>query len=210
MGGAVLANTNMDRNISRHFQMSVRNATSDDWFESLHAQKELGNGLYTIPVFATAWGIGKIFPESTLATTSGTWGERSLRAILVGAPPMLTAQYLTGGSRPHERSSHSHWSPFRDNNGVSGHSFMSSIPFITAAKMTERPWLKGLYYAASTLGPLSRINDDAHYPSQAILGWWMAYLAASVVDQTDSAANGPQIVPIPASHGSGIGIEFRR
>ncbi len=53
--GGAMANSSIDDGIHRHFQSSVRGATSDDWFESLHASKELGNGMYTLPVFATAW-----------------------------------------------------------------------------------------------------------------------------------------------------------
>ncbi len=48
--GGAMANSSIDDGIHRHFQSSVRGATSDDWFESLHASKELGNGVYTLPV----------------------------------------------------------------------------------------------------------------------------------------------------------------
>jgi membrane-associated phospholipid phosphatase len=30
------------------------------------------------------------------------------------------------------------------------------------------------------------VNDEAHYPSQIALGWFMAYLAASAVDASDN------------------------
>ncbi len=54
--------------------------------------------------------------------------------------------------------------------------------FIDAAKMTDNCWLKTGLYACSVLPAWSRINDDAHFPSQAFLGWWMAYCAATAVD----------------------------
>ncbi len=37
--GGAMANSSIDDGIHRHFQSSVRGATSDDWFESLHASK---------------------------------------------------------------------------------------------------------------------------------------------------------------------------
>jgi membrane-associated phospholipid phosphatase len=207
--GAVFANTSLDRQIQDHFQSSVAGATSHDWYDSLHASKELGNGVYTLPVFATAWAAGAIFDESPFFVTTGRWGERTLRSFLVGAPPLMLAQRLTGGSRPREKDRDSRWLPFQDNNGVSGHSFMSSLPFINAAKMTQRPWLKTAFYAGSLLGPLSRVNDDAHYPSQIALGWWMAYVAASAIDRTEMRNGQVQFHPYVADRGVGGMFELR-
>ncbi len=97
-------------------------------------------------------------------------GERSLRGSFVGAPPLIIMQQLTGGSRPTETDENSEWHPFRDKNGISGHAFMGSLPFITAAKMTDNRGYKVLFYAGSAIAPLSRVNDNAHYPSQVALG----------------------------------------
>ncbi|TWT71475.1 phosphatase PAP2 family protein [Crateriforma conspicua] len=202
--GAAVANTQLDQEIQNHFQTSVRGATSDDWFEGLHGSKELGNGRYTLPIFASAWAAGAYFDETPVLVTTGRWGERSMRSFLVGASPLILAQRLTGGSRPGEKDRGARWLPFQDNNGVSGHAFMSSLPFINAAKMTERPWLKTAYYAASLLGPLSRVNDDDHYPSQVALGWWMAYVAATAIDRTELAEGNVQFYPYMAA-GGGVG-----
>jgi len=207
--GGAMANSSIDDGIQRHFQSSVRHANSDDWFESLHSSKELGNGKYTMPVMASAWAVGELFPDSRLAGSAATWGERSLRGILVGAPPLLAMQQLTGGSRPTETGEGSEWHPFTDNNGISGHAFMGSIPFITAAKMTESKGLKAMYYAASTVVPLSRVNDNAHYPSQVALGWWMAYLAASAVDASDNPNSRWKFYPYSTGQSSGMLAEFK-
>lgn len=209
LAGAAIANTQLDQEIQDHFQVSVRGATSDEWFEFLHANKELGNGIYTLPVFAGAWALGEYFDESPVLVKSSEWGERSLRSFLVGAPPLILAQKLTGGSRPGEHGDgSSHWSLLADNNGVSGHAFMSSLPFINAAKMSENRWLKTTFYAGSLLGPLSRVNDHAHYPSQVALGWWMAFVAASAVDQTQVADGRLRLYPYSTSSGYGALLEF--
>jgi len=207
--GGTMANTSIDDGIHRHFQSSVRGATSDDWFHSLHASKELGNGMYILPVFATAWAAGELFPDNALVETSGQWGERSIRGFVVGAPPLIIMQQLTGGSRPTETSDSSEWHPMRDNNGISGHAFMGSLPFITAAKMTDNRGYQLLFYAGSTIAPLSRVNDNAHYPSQVALGWWMAYLAASAIDATDNPNARWRFYPYSTREGSGIMAEYR-
>lgn len=204
--GAAVANTQLDEELHSHFQTSVRGATSDDWSEFLHADKELGNGVYSLPIFATAWAAGTYFDQTPTLVTTGRWGERSLRSFLVGAPPLILAQRLTGGSRPNEKDRGSRWLPLQDNNGVSGHAFMSALPFINAAKMTDRPILKATYYAGSLLGPLSRVNDEAHYPSQVALGWWMAYVAATAIDRTERTNANLTFYPYIADSGATGGM----
>ena len=207
--GAAVANTQLDQEIQDHFQTSVRGASSDEWAEFLHANKELGDGLYTLPIFATAWATGEWLHELPVFDATGRWGERSLRSFLVGAPPLMLAQRLTGGSRPREKSRAARWLPLQDNNGVSGHSFMASLPFINAAKMTDNAWLKGTYYAGSLLGPLSRVNDNAHYTSQVALGWWMAYVAASAIDRSEVNHDRMRFQPYLTADGYGGMIELR-
>ncbi|PAY21375.1 hypothetical protein CKO51_02000 [Rhodopirellula sp. SM50] len=208
--GATMAHSSADVELQQWFGTSVRGATSDDWYEGLHANKELGNGRYTLPLFATAWLAGTYFESAPIASSAGQWGERSLRSVLVGAPPMLLSQRLTGGARPGESSSDARWQPFNDNNGVSGHSFMSALPFINAAKLCESRWGKAAFYAGSLLGPLSRVNDDAHYSSQVALGWSFAFLSATAIDQTERDHARFQIRPWVAESGAtGASVEFR-
>ncbi|MCY2973047.1 MAG: phosphatase PAP2 family protein [Planctomycetota bacterium] len=207
--GAAVANSNVDVQIHKHFESSVRSASSDDWFNSLHASKELGNGVYTLPIMGAAWLANEYVDGPPAFEHFGTWGERSMRAFIVGAPPLIAMQRLTGGSRPYETNEGSEWHPFRDNNGVSGHAFMSSLPFITAAKMTDNPWEKSLWYLGSTLGPLSRLNDNAHYPSQIGMGWAMAFVAATAVQQSDTGKRGWRLVPESPSGGSGFAFQYK-
>ncbi len=209
LAGAMAANTSLDETIQRHFQSSVRGATSDEWFESLHTSKELGNGKYTLPVFATAWAAAELLPDNAVLSKGGKWGERSIRGFIVGAPPLIVFQQFTGGSRPSETNESAEWHPFRDNNGISGHAFMGALPFITAAKMSDDLRVKLFFYAGSALTPLSRVNDNAHYPSQVALGWWMAYLAASAIDSTDNPNAKWKFYPYSTSNGSGILAEYR-
>jgi hypothetical protein len=73
---------------------------------------------------------------------------------------------------------------------VSGHAFVGSIPFITIARMNEdKPVLKYLMYIASTATAWSRVNDNAHYFSQAALGWYMGWESVDAVFDSDESAN---------------------
>lgn len=207
---AIMANTRADETIRDNYQDTIRNVKTDEVSEAIHTPKLLGNGYVTIPAFAAAAILGQYFDDRPLGHGLGQWGERSLRTVVVGAPPMLAMQWLTGASRPGETSSQSHWKPFDDNNGVSGHSFMGAVPFISAAKMTDNPFWKVGFYAASTLAGLSRINDDRHYPSQVFLGWWMAYVAATAIDQTQRDQRNLIVTPVVTSDFLGMSLEYCR
>src|SRR5204862_2978155 len=98
---------------------------------------------------------------------------------------MLLMQRVTGGSRPGENPWGSHWNFFKDSNGVSGDAFIGGVAFITAAKMSDNLFLKTGFYALSVMPALGRVNDDAHYTSQAFLGYFLAYMACSAVDLTN-------------------------
>lgn len=205
--GAVVANTSLDHNIIRHIGVSIDGATSDDWKESLHSPKNFGNGVYTLPVFALAWGLGSLNNDRPLGAFAGEWGERSLRAFLVGAPPTVLMQRVTGAGRPGE--SESHWHFWNDNNGVSGHAFMGSLPFLTAAQTVDDRFMKCLLYAGSVAVPVSRVTDGDHYPSQAFLGWCMAWSASLAVDATQDHDTHWRTVPLIGPGYSGLALEHR-
>ncbi len=207
-GHALVSNTNADEWARAEYQEQVRSIGTDEVSEFIHGNKLFGEGSYVLPVFAAATLAGLPFDEDSSGGQIGEWGERSLRAVLVGGPPLLGLQYALGSSRPGELDSASHWEPFQDTNAVSGHAFMGSIAFMSAAKMTDRPALKALLYAGSTLPALSRLNDDDHYASQVILGWGLAYLAVSAVDDTYQVDRPYSVLPGPVGDGLGLHMMF--
>jgi membrane-associated phospholipid phosphatase len=131
--------------------------------------------------------------------------------FVVGAPPLYVMQWVTGGSRPGEGSAGSQWHLLNDNNGVSGHAFVGAIPFLAAADMVESPLAKGALYVCSTFVGFSRMTDDAHYPSQVFLGWYMAWASARAVSSTELRLAGidVRIVPLPAADLGGAAIDAR-
>lgn len=205
--GAVLANTSLDQDFRDWYQRDVRSSGLDDVSSF---SKVFGEGHIFIPACAGLALLDAFCGDLRVLGAAGDFGARASRAYLVGAPPMLLMQVVTGASRPGEAAHHSRWSPFDDNNGVSGHAFVGAVPFITAARMCENPWLKGGLYACSGLAAWSRVNDDSHYLSQAWLGWWMAYLACRAVDRTDSGEPHWTLVPLAGPQVMGVGLVFSR
>jgi hypothetical protein len=204
---AVPANTRLDNDVRNWYQDHVRSATSDGvaafW-------KNFGNGWITIPVCVGAELAGNYFDDYPLATTLGEFGDRSVRAYVVGTLPMLAMQELLGSGRPSNTADNSQWRPFASSHGVSGHAFISGVPFITAAKMSDDPVEKVFFYACSTMTAWSRINDDAHYLSQAWMGWCMAYLSWQAVDATQQLPGHLTLVPIATPEMNGIGLQYQR
>lgn len=198
---APLANTPVDQNFRDWYQRDVRSSGSDD-FSS--AMKPFGEYYYTIPVFVTAALAGRCFDDTPCGSCVHDWGQRSLRALAVGAPAVGVMQVVVGSSRPGEGGSY--WRPFHDENGVSGHAFVGSIPFLTAASMTENRLCRYTLIAASALPAWSRINDDAHYLSQAALGWCMGCAAVLSVNETEWQRHGVQVLPVTPNGEPGVGV----
>jgi membrane-associated phospholipid phosphatase len=89
---------------------------------------------------------------------------------------------------------------------VSGHAFIGGITFLNAAAMTDSKLLKCGLYVASAMPAWSRVIQDKHYLSQAIMGWWFAYLSTVAVDMTDQPHEcNVTLAPVAMENG-GIGI----
>jgi hypothetical protein len=185
-GAAILANTSLDEQF-RQFVHGPGGAGSTD----LNWMKGFGTGQYVIPSLVGIWAVDYWLDASAppgsrpYADWLEEWSGRSLRGLIVGAVPLVSLQYITGASRPGESSAGSHWKPFQDNNGVSGHAFVGAVPFWTAAQLTDCVPLQIGFYGMGTLAGISRIHTDSHYLSQVLLGYWLAGLSVAAVDNTE-------------------------
>ena len=206
-GGAVLANSDTDQNFQNDYQSNTRSKATDEFSADA---KVLGEGKYLIPLSLISAGIGNWLNDGTELTGVAKWGERTARAYFVGGPAVLATQVLTGASRPSEDKGISDWKPFNDNNGVSGHSFVGAVPFITVAYMNDNKFIKYSAYLASTLAGYSRINDNQHYLSQSILGWYLAWESVDSVYTVDAnKSNNLKVQPLVGSDSYGIGLSYR-
>ena len=200
--GAVLANTSLDQDFQDWYQNDVRSSGTDDVARVAY---QFGSGQYVIPAMAAAWLVGEWCCDCPCGAAVGQWGERSLRAVLVGGPVVLGLQYALGASRPSEGIG-SQWRPFNDNNAVSGHAFIGAIPFLTAAKMSDSAVWKLTMITFSVLPAWSRVNDNRHYLSQVLMGYSFACLSVWAVDATEQSKRSIMIVPMAVGDGAGVGV----
>jgi hypothetical protein len=212
---APLANTSADRSIRDWYQNKVRDPSADHY---ALAVKNFGEYTYAIPVYFGAAlggkaleGIDSLFTEdgsfvSEVGLVTNEWGKRCIRALAVGTPMVGVFQVVLGSNRPTLGSSY--WNPFNSSHGVSGHAYIGSIPFLTAASMTDRLYLQIPLVFGSCLAGWSRIHTDDHYFSQVCLGWWMGFLAVRSVNQTEEAERNIQFLP-GCTEGPGVSMLLR-
>jgi membrane-associated phospholipid phosphatase len=206
--GGIAANTNIDMSIRNWYQDKVRNDQTNSWASSTATDhgfyaKTFGEGKYMVPVALLAASVNLMDTD----TAVGNWGANASRAYIVGLPAMWAMQWTTGAARPGEADTGSAWRPLniQDGHGVSGHAFVGAVPFLTVAYMnSDNAWIKYSAYLASAAAGWSRINDDAHFPSQVFLGWYMAYEAVDTVFENNSKRKGLVVTPMAGIDGFGL------
>ncbi len=194
----LMANTNIDEQIRTSYYTNLK-ASKNNRYSKL--TKPLGNGRLMFSAYPIAYIVGKLFRIEALTD----WSTKSSAATFISAPGLLMSQYVLGASRPHHGFGSYWWSGMDGKNGASGHTWVAAIPIITSAKMTENRLLKILLYSASTLTGISRINDDAHYTSQVLLGYAWAYYA---VDSIFNTRNSKKFSVFVTSSLIGVSVNF--
>jgi hypothetical protein len=206
--GAIVANTNIDEYIQKKYQTNIRSSTTDDVADVV---KNFGEYKYLIPVTVAAALMDNVFEDTAYNRTVGRWGKRMMRSYLLGTPLLLTLQPIIGASRPSEGMG-SNWHPFSfdDVNGISTHAFIGAVPFLTMAGMSDdNLYLKSFFYLASTACAWSRINDNAHYFSQAGLGWYLAWESTDAILDRENEEKNLAVSPMFLGDGYGISINMQ-
>jgi hypothetical protein len=212
---APLANTSADYSIRNWYQNHVRESWEDKYAYDV---KYAGEYTYALPAyFGIALGGLALEGVDSMISDDGTWvgqvggvtsewGNRCIRAMAVGTPMVGALQIGLGSTRPGLGSSY--WNPLNASHGVSGHAYVGSVPFLTAASMTDSLFLQVPLVACSCLPGWSRIHTDDHYFSQVALGWWMGYLAVRSVNHTNEQERGIEFLP-GSTEGPGVSMLLR-
>ena len=202
---APLANTNFDQNFRNGYQRQAGNSQGAQ--NTALFFKNFGETKYVVAGFTVLSLEGCFCGEDhPILAGLGDFGDRGLRALLVGAPTVGILQVGLGSDRPY--TNNSHWQPFNSSHGVSGHAFVGAVPFLTAASMTDCRPLQALLFAGSFVPAWSRIQTDDHYFSQVFLGWTIAYLSVHAVNLTEAQNPHVHVVPVEIPKGVGLGVQI--
>lgn len=201
---APLANTPADLSVRKWYRTKVRGETTDEIADVFNYAGQL----WVVLPIVLEWNALKGKADEDYAFDGGLyeWSNRSLRAMAVGFPPVLLMYAGLGSSRPDRENSH--WHPFQDVHGVSGHTFVGAVPFLTAAAMTDDPLYKYPLVMGSFLTGWARLNNDKHFFSQIALGWWMAYAAVHSVNLTQDERRSLSIAPTMLDDGPGLALQL--
>ncbi|MDB6096293.1 MAG: superfamily protein [Francisellaceae bacterium] len=182
LASGILANTGLDKSIRKSWQKNIKGSKSDSFFKG---PQHIGGIVWkSFPIYLGAMILGEMSYGTKFSGPIFEWGYRSLRTGFIGVVQQASFTLILGSGRPINNAT-SNWQPFRHRTGVSGHSFYGAIPFLTAAHMTNPLPLRALLYGLSTLPGISRINSDAHYFSQVVMGWSIAFLSSASVYRTE-------------------------
>ena len=214
-GHAIISNTCIDQKLTDWYQKHCRSTSANEFSDAF---RDFGSEMAIVSFVA----VSSLYYGSRISdrvhcfdTRFGSWlGEftsRTTRGYLVGTPTMLVSQLLIGAERPNDPNPTSRWQPFRNDHCVSGHAFVGAMPFITLAQMSDNFWLKTGFYTCSTFTAYSRFNDNKHYFSQCVLGWYLAYLSCRAVSKTEYKflPRGLTVFPIVESRTTGIGFVYQ-
>jgi membrane-associated phospholipid phosphatase len=180
-GAAVLAHSGADERIERWHTERVRSRSTDALAERLHF---FGERFWVL-----GWALVALIDARWRTTAFTRFGRRSFEALCIGLPSLWITQRVLGAARPRDLTHGPRYLPFADDNTASGHTFMAAIPLLTLARRTGTPAIKTVAYALSPLTGWSRLNDRAHYPSQVLLGYALAWAAVdTVAEERDGGA----------------------
>jgi membrane-associated phospholipid phosphatase len=208
----VLANTQLDENFQNWFQDSLVGDGDPDYAHWAHV---LGEPWLFPAGAALLWGVTEYIDANPLTrgrrvnTLLRNWSRQTTRAYLVAAPAVYLQGWVLGGSRPGEADYGSRWQPFDDNNAVSAHAAIGAVPFLVAARYTDKWYWRTLLIVASGFAGYAQLYDNSNYLSQVLLGYSIAFLAVEATDATNQSGLGYRIVPLSATGLWGVGIEFR-
>lgn len=202
--GGLMAHTEADDSAYR----PVSAVMSESWSERSEALGDAAQLRSALPVYVLSLGLGLgAAPESGRGRVA-TWGGRSLRALALGGPQFLFLGRIAGGGTPADGDGQ--WQPFEGDDGVSGHAFFGALPLLTAARMSQDPWLRYGLFTSSALPALARVDARRHDLSQVAMGWGLAYLATATVARDDPEPRLPfEIIPLPLPDGFGVRLRTR-
>ncbi|MBI5598102.1 MAG: phosphatase PAP2 family protein [Deltaproteobacteria bacterium] len=191
-----------DENI-RSWAQKKRNSTSDDMASFA---KPFGDGRYTLPPLGLLYLGGRYYDNERARQTA----MLGLESFVVTGVFTQTLKFSTHRHRPDTGDPHTRWDgPGSSNSDLSfpsGHASSAfAVATVIAAQYNDSAFIPPLAYAVATLAALSRVNDDAHWASDAFLGSAIGYFTAKAIVGAHRAGGGNMAL-VPAVDGRHAGF----
>jgi membrane-associated phospholipid phosphatase len=160
----------------------------------------LGSGRYVLPALIGLYGCGRIAGSDKVARTA----LLSLESVVLSGVFTGTIKYLTHKQRPNPSLTEGiPWNgPSFSGTHLSfpsGHSTCGfAVATVVAMEYGDHAFVPPLVYCAATLAALSRVNDNAHWMSDIILGSAIGHFTARAIVGRHGGVAGSRVSLIPA------------
>jgi membrane-associated phospholipid phosphatase len=167
-----------------------------------------GSGRYVFPALGLLYGVGRI-SGSTRATRTALLG---LESVVISGLFTGTIKYLTHKHRPSPSvTEETPWhGPGFSNAHLSfpsGHSTVSfAMATIIASEYGDYPMVTPLVYCAASLTALSRVNHNAHWMPDIILGSAIGHFTARVIASRHDGSRASNLSIQPTVRTGGVGL----
>ena len=172
-----------------------------------------GSGKYVLPALGALYVTGRIAGSSRARRTA----LLGLESVVISGALTGALKYLTHKERPNPSIvddvpwngpglSHAHLA------FPSGHATCSfALATIVAAEYGDYPMVRPLAYCAAALAALSRVNDNAHWVSDVILGSAIGHFTARTIAARHGrgAGSGFSVLPAPRAGGMGLTLSYK-
>ena len=199
--GALLYNYDQD---IQEWVQNNRNTTSNGIAKIV---KPLGDGRYTLPPLGAFYLYGYL-SENKKATRTALL---SLESFVVSGIFVQITKLIGHRHRPNANDGYDVWdgpSLISNNKSFSsGHSQTAfSVATVIATEYSQSNIIPPIAYGLATLAALSRVNDNAHWASDAFIGSAIGYFTAKTILSLHDSKKDSSITIIPMTDGKNSSV----
>jgi membrane-associated phospholipid phosphatase len=206
-GGVVIADREDD------IQAWIQSRRTGAWDKVADFGRPFGDGKYVIPALGLAYACGRLVGN-----------DRASRTALLGLESVAVSGAITGAvkflAHKHRPSSGAADDIPWDGPGLvtsdlsfpSGHSAVAfAVATVFAAEYSEHRLVAPLAYGAATLCAFSRMNDNAHYLSDVVVGAAIGHFTARAILARHGrfSESRLRLAPTVSARGPGLSISCR-
>jgi membrane-associated phospholipid phosphatase len=173
--------------------------------------RTFGDGFYTVPLLAAAYGAGEYRHDRRLRRAS----LDAVEALAISGLFVTGIKMTAGRARPFYGRGRGDWTgPSSDNahySFPSGHtSDAFAVATVLATEYADVPGLAPAAYGLAILTGLSRVYHDQHWTSDAFVGGALGYFTAKAVTRRHRDPDGRwAVVPVLLEKGGGLSVALR-
>jgi membrane-associated phospholipid phosphatase len=172
--------------------------------------KSFGEGQYTVPALGLVYLYGYAVEDSKAEKTA----LLGVESFLISGAFTQVLKYSTHRYRPEDSDRHDRWDgPSFSNSNLSFASGEATVAFsvatVIASEYEDKAWVPPLAYGIATLTALARINDNAHWASDVLVGSAIGYSTAKMIVKLHKKGSNFAVAPAAVGLGQGLAMSYK-